>query len=162
MEKVAFSPIYFIQKMLYGTHIKRSPPFHYNHGEVWFFHINILGMPRILITYAKIKQKFTEPIFLTATSSGLLKENLRLWTCVVGYITTDFSSFSYGLVNIKYICSVCLFNLCQRYNVYVERLWILKNVFIYLFSQKRNISYLMIQGEKRCREIQIKCRFFLS
>ena len=124
MKKVAFSPIYFLQKMLYWTHIKRSPPFHYNHTiTVRFdFHINILGMPRILITYAKIKQKFSEPIFLTATSSGLLKENLRLWTCVVGYITTDFSSFSYGLVNIKYICSVCLFNLCQLNNVYVERL----------------------------------------
>ena len=77
MKKVAF-PIYFIQKMLYWTHIKRSPPFHYNHVEVWFFHINILGMPRILITYAKIKQKFTEPIFFNRNQLGPPEEELEI------------------------------------------------------------------------------------
>ena len=48
VRKIAFFPIYFIQKRLYWTHVLRSPPFHYNHGEVWFFYINILGIPWIL------------------------------------------------------------------------------------------------------------------
>ena len=56
------SPIYFIQKWLYWTHILRSPPFHYNHGEVWFFaHKYIRNTMNI--KYAKIKKNSRSRFF---------------------------------------------------------------------------------------------------
>ena len=71
MGKVAFFPIYLIQKSPTWTHILRSPPFYYNHGEVCFFFLHKYTWNNVNITYAKNKKK-TEPIFQTATSSGLL------------------------------------------------------------------------------------------
>ena len=54
MRKVAFPPIYFIQKGRYRTHILRSSLFHYNNGEVCFFP-DKNTWNAIKITYAKMK-----------------------------------------------------------------------------------------------------------
>ena len=72
VRKVAFSPIYFIQKRLYWTHILRSPQFHINQGEVCFLS-HKYTRNTMNITYANFFLKITEPIFQTATSWGLLK-----------------------------------------------------------------------------------------
>ena len=51
-----------MQKRLYWTHILRSPPFHYNHCEVFFFKHkytrNIMN-----ITYSKVKKKARSRLF---------------------------------------------------------------------------------------------------
>ena len=45
--------------MLFWIHILRSPPLHYDHGEVWFFpHKYTRYTMNITCTYAKIKKIF--------------------------------------------------------------------------------------------------------
>ena len=62
--KSSVFPIIFHIKMLHWTRILRSPPFHYNRGEVWFF-AHRYTRNTINITYAKIKKnsrsRFLQP-----------------------------------------------------------------------------------------------------
>ena len=61
-DKQRFSYILHTKKWLYLTHILKSPPFHYNHGEVWFFaHKYIRNTMNI--KYAKIKKNSRSRFF---------------------------------------------------------------------------------------------------
>ena len=75
MRKVAFFPIHFIQKRLYWTQILRSPPFHYNHGEVWFLS-HKYARNTMNITYAKFKKTSRSRFFKLQPARASLRTSV--------------------------------------------------------------------------------------